>query len=185
MRKFDGVSELINTLKPENPVYCIRPSSIEKSVEFFKNSFPGKVLYAVKTNPQEKVIKTIVNNGIQNFDVASINEIKLIRKIDSKAKVYFMHTVKGRESIKEAYYQYNVKDFALDSKDELLKILEATNNAKDLNLYVRVSVSNEHAEIDLSRKFGASPSEALGLLRLCKEHGKKVGLSFHVGSVYA
>ena len=151
-------------------------------MEFFKNNFPGKVLYAVKTNPQEKVIKTIVNNGIQNFDVASINEIKLIRKIDSKAKVYFMHTVKSRESIKEAYYQYNVKDFALDSKDELLKILESTNGAKDLNLYVRVAVSNEHTEIDLSRKFGASPSEALGLLRLCKEHGKKVGLSFHGGS---
>ena len=105
MRKFGGVNELINTLKPENPVYCIRPNSIKKSVEFFKNNFPGKVLYAVKTNPQEKVIKTIVNNGIQNFDVASINEIKLIRKIDSKAKVYFMHTVKSRESIKEADYQ--------------------------------------------------------------------------------
>ena len=81
MRKFDGVNELINTLKPESPVYCIRPNSIKKSVEFFKNSFPGKVLYAVKTNPQEKVIKIIINNGIQNFDVASINEIKLIRKI--------------------------------------------------------------------------------------------------------
>tara|TARA_B100000945_G_scaffold295085_1_gene272296 strand:+ start:224 stop:1402 length:1179 start_codon:yes stop_codon:yes gene_type:complete len=182
MRKFDGVNELINTLKPESPVYCIRPNSIKKSVEFFKNSFPGKVLYAVKTNPQEKVIKIIINNGIQNFDVASINEIKLIRKIDNKVKVYFMHTVKSKESIREAYYQYNVKDFALDSKDELLKILGATNNAKDLNLYVRVAVSNEHAEIDLSRKFGALPSEALGLLRLCKEHGNKVGLSFHVGS---
>jgi ornithine decarboxylase len=93
-----------------------------------------------------------------------------------------MHTIKNRESIKEAYYQYGVKDFALDSKDELLKILQATNNAKDLNLYVRIAVSNEHAEIDLSRKFGALPSEALGLLRLCKEHGKRVGLSFHVGS---
>ena len=93
-----------------------------------------------------------------------------------------MHTVKNRESIKEAYTKYNVKDFALDTKDELLKILEATNNAKDLNLYVRVSISNEHAEIDLSRKFGATSSEALGLLRLCKAHAKKVGLSFHVGS---
>ena len=182
MRKFGGVDELINTLKPENPVYCIRPNSIKKSVEFFKNNFPGRVLYAVKTNPQEKIIKIIINNGINNFDVASINEIKLIKKIDDKVKIYFMHTVKSKESIREAYYQYNVRDFALDSKDELLKILEATGNAKDLNLYVRTAVSNEHAEIDLSRKFGASPSEALGLLRLCKEHGKKVGLSFHVGS---
>ena len=182
MRKFATVDELVDTLKPEDPVYCIRPNSIKKSVDYFKENFPGKVLYAVKTNPQEKVIKLIINNGIENFDVASLNEIKLIRKIDSKVKIYFMHTVKSKESINEAYFKYRVKDFALDSKDELLKILEATNNAKDLNLYVRVAVSNEHAEIDLSRKFGALPSEALGLLRLCKEHGKKVGLSFHVGS---
>ena len=182
MRKFGGVNELVNTLKPENPVYCIRANSIKKSIEFFKNNFPGRVLYAVKTNPNEKVIKIIINNGIKNFDVASINEIKLIKKIDDKVKIYFMHTIKSRESIKEAYFKYNIKDFALDSKDELLKILESTNNAKDLNLYVRIAISNEHAEIDLSRKFGALSSEALGLLRLCKEHGKRVGLSFHVGS---
>ena len=182
MRKFGSVNELVNTLKPDHPVYCIRPNSVKKSVEFFKNNFPGRVLYAVKTNPTEKIIKIIINSGIQNFDVASINEIKLIRKIDSKVKIYFMHTIKNRESIKEAYFKYNVKDFALDTKEELLKILESTNNAKDLNLYVRVAISNEHAEIDLSRKFGASSSEALGLLRLSREHSKKVGLSFHVGS---
>ncbi len=182
MQKFSDVNELVNTLKPEEPVYCIRPNSIKKSVEFFKNKFPGKVLYAVKTNPEEKVLKIINDSGIQNFDVASINEVKLVRKINAKAKVYFMHTVKSRQSIKEAYTKYNVKDFALDTKDELLKILDETNNAKDLNLYVRVSISNEHAEIDLSRKFGATSSEALGLLRLCKAHAKRVGLSFHVGS---
>ena len=182
MRKFNNVNELVNTLKPEYPVYCIRLQSIKRSVEFFKKNFSGKILYAVKTNPNEKILKSIVNNGIKNFDVASINEVRLVKKIDPKVKIYFMHTVKNRESIKEAYYQYSVKDFALDSKDELLKILQATNNAKDLNLYVRIAVSNEHAEIDLSRKFGALPSEALGLLRLCREHGKRVGLSFHVGS---
>ena len=182
MQKFSDVNELVDTLKPEEPVYCIRPNSIKKSVEFFKNKFPGKVLYAVKTNPDEKVLKIINDSGVQNFDVASINEVKLVRKINTKAKVYFMHTVKSRESIKEAYTKYNVKDFALDTKDELLKILDETNNAKDLNLYVRVSISNEHAEIDLSRKFGATSSEALGLLRLCKAHAKRVGLSFHVGS---
>ena len=182
MGKFGNVNDLVNSLKPENPVYCIRPNSIKKSVDFFKNHFPGRILYAVKTNPNEKVIKIIINNGIQNFDVASINEIKLIRKINNKVNIYFMHTIKSRESIKEAYFKYNVKDFALDTKEELLKILESTNNAKDLNLYVRVAISNEHAEIDLSRKFGALSSEALGLLRLSREHGKKVGLSFHVGS---
>ena len=47
---------------------------------------------------------------------------------------------------------------------------------------MRVAVSNEHAEIDLSKKFGALSSEATGLLRLTKQYAKKIGLSFHVGS---
>ncbi len=182
MRKFKDVNELVNTLKPNCPVYCIRPDSIKKSTQFFKRNFPGKVLYAVKTNPNEKVLKHIINNGIEDFDVASVSEIELIKKIKSDANLYFMHTVKSREDIAKAYFELGVKHFALDSKDELQKILESTKQAKDLNLYVRVAISNEHAEIDLSRKFGASPSEALGLVRLCKEHGKKIGISFHVGS---
>ena len=182
MRKFKDVNELVSTLKPDYPVYCIRPESIKTSTEFFKKNFPGRVLYAVKTNPNIKVLKQIISNGIKNFDVASINEIKLIKKLKADAKSYFMHTVKSREDIAEAYHKLGVKDFALDTKDELQKILEATDQAKDLNLYVRIAISNEHAEIDLSRKFGALPNEALGLVRLCKEHAKKVGVSFHVGS---
>ncbi len=182
MRKFKDVDELVDVLKPDYPVYCIRPQSIKKSTKFFKDNFPGRVLYAVKTNPNEKVIKQIISNGIKDFDVASLNEIKLIRKINSEANLYFMHTVKSKESISSAYFEHGVKNFSLDSKDELSKILEATNQAKDLNLYVRIAISNEHAEIDLSRKFGALPSEALGLVRLCKEHSKKLGISFHVGS---
>ena len=182
MRKFKSVNELVNTLKPEYPVYCIRTEEIKKSVTFFKNNFPGKILYAVKTNPHEKIIKQILSNGIKDFDVASLNEIKLIKKINTEVNLHFMHTIKSKESISSAYFDYGVRSFSLDSKDELRKILEATNKAKDLCLFVRIAISNEHAEIDLSRKFGALPSEALGLVRLCKEHSKKLGISFHVGS---
>ena len=182
MGKFENVNELIDVLKPDYPVYCIRTESINKSTKFFKDNFPGKTLYAVKTNPNEKVLKQIISNGIINFDVASINEIKLIKKLKPEANLYFMHTVKSKNCISSAYFNYGVRNFALDNKDELRKILEATNQAKDLNLFVRIAVSNEHAEIDLSRKFGALPSEALGLVRLCKEHAKKLGISFHVGS---
>ena len=182
MRKFTDVNELVNILKPDYPVYCIRPNSIKTSTQFFKNNFPGKVLYAVKTNPNEKVLKHIIRNGIENFDTASINEILLIKKLKPDAHIYFMHTVKSRNDISEAYFNLGIRDFALDTKDELVKILEATNHAKDLTLYIRISISNEHAEIDLSRKFGALSSEALGLVRLCKDHANKIGISFHVGS---
>jgi len=182
MQKFKTVDELINQLKPEQPIYCIRKKSIQLASTYFSNKFPGKVLYAVKTNPHPKVLKTIVESGIENFDIASIQEIRDIRAINPNAKCSYMHTVKSRESIKEAYFNYNVKAFSLDTKDELIKIIETTNHAKDLELFVRVAVSNEHAEIDLSTKFGASISEATGLLRLTKQYAKKIGLSFHVGS---
>ena len=182
MQKFKSVEELVNQLKPNDPVYCIRKKSIQLASKIFKNKFPGDVLYAVKTNPNPLVLKTIIESGIENFDVASINEIITIRNISKSAKCSFMHTVKSRESIKEAYFKYGVKAYSLDSKDELIKIIESTDHAKDLELFVRVSVSNEHAEIDLSKKFGAIPSEATGLFRLTKQYAKKIGLSFHVGS---
>ena len=182
MQKFKSVDELISQLKPERPVYCIRKKSIHIASKTFQNKFSGKILYAVKTNPHPEVLKTIVESGIGNFDVASIKEIEDIRRISSNAKCSYMHTVKSRESIKEAYFKYNIKAYSLDTKDELIKIIESTNHAKDLELFVRVAVSNEHAEIDLSKKFGALSSEASGLLRLTKQYAKKIGLSFHVGS---
>ena len=182
MQKFKSVEELVSQLKPEKPVYCLRKKSILSASKFFQNNFPGKILYAVKTNPHSEVIKTLIKSGIDQFDVASIEEIKSVKKFSLSAKCSFMHTVKSRESITEAYFKYGVKTFALDTKDELIKIIESTGNAKDLELFVRVSVSNEHAEIDLSKKFGAINSEATGLLRLVKQHSNKIGLSFHVGS---
>ena len=161
MKKFKSVDELISQLQPDKPVYCIRKKSIQVASKFFQNKFPGKILYAVKTNPNKEVLKIIIQSGITKFDVASVEEIKTINEIDPSLQCSYMHTVKSRENIKDAYFKYGVKDFSLDTKEELIKILESTNNAKDLNLFVRVAVSNEHAEIDLSKKFGALTSEAI------------------------
>ncbi|MDA9723063.1 type III PLP-dependent enzyme [Candidatus Pelagibacter sp.] len=182
MQKFKSVEALVNQLRPTKPVYCIRKESIKLASKYFQKNFPGKILYALKTNPHPIVLKTILESGINSFDVASIKEIETIKKLSPKADCSYMHTVKSRESIKDAYFKYKVKTFSLDTKDELIKILESTNYAKNLDLFVRVSVSNEHAEIDLSKKFGAINNEAVGLLRLTKQYANKVGLSFHVGS---
>ena len=182
MQKFKSVDKLVDQLKPTEPVYCIRRDSINIASKFFQNKFPGKILYAVKTNPHPLVLRTIVESGINDFDIASIKEVEAIRSVSPDAKCSYMHTVKSKESINEAYFKYNIKTFSIDTKDELIKILNSTNQAKDLELFVRVAVSNEHAEIDLSKKFGAQTSEAIGLYRLTKQYAKKIGLSFHVGS---
>jgi ornithine decarboxylase len=182
MAKFQSVDELVKATRPVNPVYCIREESIRTASSWFVENFPGTTLYAVKCNSNEKVLKTLFESGITNFDTASLEEIKLIRKILPEAKPFFMHTIKSKESIHEAYFNYGVRDFSFDSKFELEKILEVTNQANDLNLFLRIAISNEHAEIDLSKKFGASLGEATSLLKSAKEKASKIGISFHVGS---
>ena len=89
MQKFKTVDELVSQLKPAKPIYCIRKKLIQVASKFFQNKFPGKILYAVKTNPHSEVLKTIIQSGIENFDVASIKEIGDIKKINPKAKCFF------------------------------------------------------------------------------------------------
>ena len=56
MQKFKTVDELINQLKTgKEPIYCIRKKSIQSASTYFRNKFPGKVLYAVKTNSHPDV----------------------------------------------------------------------------------------------------------------------------------
>jgi len=182
------ISKQIEDLKPSIPVYCLRPNSLKKSTNFFIKNFCSlkhstEVLYSVKSNPDINVLKYLFKYGIKHFDVASIAEIKMIDNLFAEnAKMYFMHPVKSRESIKEAYYSHNIRDFSLDSFDELKKILKVTNNAKDLNLHIRLSIPNSHSAIDLSGKFGVLASEAVGLIRKTRSVAKNLGICFHVGS---
>ncbi len=182
MAKFQCVDELVKVLQPIDPVYCLRKHSLKLAANWFNENFPGEVLYAVKCNPAEIVLKSLIKNNINSFDAASIDEIKLVKKLSPNSKVYFMHTVKKEKSIQEAYFMYGVKAFSFDSKEELEKILKVTKNAKDLELFLRIQTSNEHAEIDLSKKFGANINEAISLAKLGKIKSKKFGFSFHVGS---
>ena len=182
MAKFQCVDELVKILQPIDPVYCLRKHSLKLAANWFNENFPGDVLYAVKCNPTETVIKTLIKNGINNFDAASIDEIKLVKKLSPNSKIYFMHTIKKESSIREAYFSYGVKAYSYDSKEELEKILKNTKNAKDLELYLRIQTSNEHSEIDLSKKFGANINDAIILAKLGNVKSKRFGLSFHVGS---
>ena len=96
MQKFKTVDELVSQLQPVKPVYCIRKQSVTKATNFFIKNFPGDVLYAVKTNPNKKILKYLNASGINNFDIASINEIEVIKSISSNAKYYYMNTIKSR-----------------------------------------------------------------------------------------
>jgi ornithine decarboxylase len=94
-----------------------------------------------------------------------------------------MHPVKSRVSIARAYFDFGVRTFSLDTHEELAKILDATSNAKDLNLVVRLATSGEGANLPLTNKFGAQTHEAPSLLLATRQATQDMmGISFHVGS---
>lgn len=139
-------------------------------------------MYAVKCNPDERVIRALIAGGVKNFDCASIGEVKLIRRLMPDATIYFMHPVKSRESIREAYEDYGVTIFVLDSEAELNKITDVLDGAEDLTLFVRMAVPKQKVAVDFSAKFGAPPILAIELLKKARPYAARLGVSFHVGT---
>ena len=177
------VEDVVAALRPSKPLYIFWPKRISATAKHFMKAFPGQTMYAVKTNADENVLRALASAGMRNFDAASIEEIRLVRHVAPKARVYFMHPVKSPEAIREAYTVHGVRDFVLDTQDELFKILREVDLAGDINLYVRLSLpKNGKAAIDFSSKFGCSPKEAVKLLRACRPVATKIGLCFHVGT---
>ena len=182
VRAYRSVDDMVHELRPEMPVYCLRPTTIAATAKLFLKQFPGDVLYAVKTNPDPRVLAYLAQAGVKHYDVASIAEVKLVAENIPSAKMYFMHPVKSREAIYSAYFDYGVRDFSLDSIEELHKILDVTKQADDLNLYVRLAMSNDKAAYSLSGKFGIAPSQACLLMQAVRAVANRMGVCFHVGS---
>jgi ornithine decarboxylase len=175
--------DLVRERSPERPVAIARPDAVAVAARWFQDKFKGDVFYAVKANPSPWVIEALAANGVTSFDVASIPEIELVAEFAPGARMAFMHPVKSRKAIAAAYFDHGVKTFALDTHEELAKILEATGGAKDLNLMVRLGVQAEGAAYSLSGKFGVDMHEAPGLLLAARRATQELmGVSFHVGS---
>jgi ornithine decarboxylase len=185
---FPSVDAVVARMRPTEPVLCLRPAVIAGAARRFVESFPGDVLYAVKCNPEPRVLRALWAGGVRHFDCASLGEVGLVRKLLPAAEIHFMHPVKARPAIHGAFHHYGVTDFALDSVDELAKILQETvrvglvGDPPTLGLFVRLALPKGTAVYDLSGKFGAPLEEAIDLLRAARPHAARLGISFHVGS---
>ena len=179
------IDDLVATGRPEEPMHCLRPGTLAATARDFIAAFPGDVLYAVKCNPEPAVLRALWDGGVRHFDCASPAEVALVRLMFPDAVIHFMHPVKARGAIREAWVRHGVRDFALDSADELAKLraeIAATGVAGELGLIVRIALPKGQAVLDLSGKFGAVPDQAVALLRAARPHAARLGVSFHVGS---
>ncbi len=182
-----SVDAVVARERPAEPLLCLRPAAIAAAARCFVEAFPGDVLYAVKCNPEPRVLRAVWAGGVRHFDCASLPEIALVRRVLPGAQVHFMHPVKARAAIHAAFAEHGVTDFAFDSADELAKILQETvpvglvGAPPTLGLFVRLAVA-QGGTYDLSGKFGAPVALAAELLRLARPHAARLGIGFHVGS---
>lgn len=179
------VNHLVAIHRPEEPMHCLRPATITATAREFVTAFPGVTMYAVKCNPEPAVLRALHAGGVAHFDCASINEVTLVRQMFPDAAIHFMHPVKARSAIREAWARHGVRDFVVDSAEELAKIrdeIAATGIDGELGLIVRLALPKGGARLDLSGKFGAAPDDAATLLYDARPYAARLGVSFHVGS---
>jgi ornithine decarboxylase len=179
------VDEVVAADRPEEPIHCFRPTAVAATAAGFVHAFPGDVLYAVKCNPDPAVLRALWHGGVRHFDCASLPEVRLVRGMFPDTAIHFMHPIKARGAIREAWDRHDVRDFVLDSADELAKIhteIAATGVRGPLGLIVRIALPKGGAKLDLSGKFGADFDDAVALLRAARGPAKTLGISFHVGS---
>ncbi len=173
---------VVGACAPDQPAILNRSHAAARAARFFVEKFPGKSLYAVKANPSPDLLRVLWDAGVTHYDVASIVEVRLVRETLPQATLCFMHPVKSPSAIREAYHDHGVRVFSLDSLDELEKITEATDQAEDLTLCVRLRVSSEYSELSLASKFGCDLTNAAELLQATRQVSDSLGVCFHVGS---
>jgi len=174
-------AEFIASNSPEEPVLLMSSAVLRAEAMKFLFGFPGKVLYAVKSNPDPAVISCLAEAGISSFDVASLPEIELVRSIAPQATCHFNHPVKASASIRAAYHRHRIRDFVVDSGPELEKVL-AHANPLDIVIQLRLKVASGSNTYDFGNKFGLAKYEAISMGKQLASDKIAWGVSFHIGS---
>lgn len=165
----------------ETPFVVVNLDVVKRNYLALKKNFPfADVYYAVKANPQDKIISMLAEL-VSHFDIASRYELDQVLRLGvAPERLSYGNTIKKERDV-EYFYEKGVRLFATDSKEDLKTIAEKAPGSK---VYVRILVENtSSADWPLSRKFGCHPDMAYDLLIQARDSGLvPYGISFHVGS---
>lgn len=183
MKSFFKLSKSAVEYLAENystPLLVLSVDQVERNYKFLTEHLPGvKVYYAVKANPAEAIIRKLAELG-SCFDVASDGEILSLDAMGIQAeRMVYANPVKTPGGL-AASQRTGVNKFTFDSESEIAKMAKTVPGGTVL---LRIRVDNPDALVDLNKKFGALPGDALRLLKMAHAQGlDAAGLCFHVGS---
>ncbi len=166
--------------KYTRPFLIVDTAIVRAKARRFRAALPRvRPHYAVKANPDRRVLKVLAQEGV-GFEIASTAELDLLLSLGvAAAEVFYSNPMKSREAI--AYVAAKgVEWFVVDSVDELRRIHGTKADAK---LYLRIAAPNIGSDWPLSGKFGAGTAEAREIVALAAKLGADLaGVTFHVGS---
>lgn len=182
--RFADAATVARELQPEEAVFCFSNAALLERLEMFQSGFPGKVSFAVKSNPAREVVAALAAAGLHHWDVASVQEMSLVHGISSDARFHYHNPVKSRREISEAYHKFGCRRFAVDCREELQKIAAVTGRDSSVEIAVRFVLPRERTSSahDFSTKFGAPEHIAIALLQQADGLGFTPLLTFHPGS---
>src|SRR4029077_19913244 len=166
--------------KYHRPFLILDTATVRAKAKRFRAAMPRvRPHYAVKANPDRRVLKALAQEGV-GFEIASTTELDLLLSLGvPAAEIFFSNPVKAREAIAYAAGK-GVEWFVIDSLDELRKVHEIKPDAK---LSLRIAAPNIASDWPLSGKFGAGPGEAREIVAAAAKRGADLaGITFHVGS---
>ena len=165
---------------PGQPVHFFAPAVLDRQLAAYLSGFPGLVTFAVKANPASEVIAQLWGGGIGGFDVASPDEIALVAALCPGAALHYNNPVRAPAEI-AAGIAAGVVSWAVDDASELAKLL-AGGVPRSAEIAVRFALPVAGAAYDFGSKFGATPAQAVDLLRAVAAAGFRPALTFHVGT---
>jgi ornithine decarboxylase len=166
--------------KYTRPFLIVDTAIVREKVRRFRAAMPRvRPHYAVKANPDRRVLKVLTQEGA-GFEIASTAELDLLLGLGvPAAEVFYSNPVKARESVAYAAAK-GVEWFVVDSADELRRVHEVKPDAR---LYLRIATPNIGSDWPLSGKFGAGAADAREIVALAARLGADLaGVTFHVGS---
>jgi len=162
------------------PFYLMDECSIVERITEWRRHLPKvKPFYAVKCNPDERVIAMMKENNC-GFDVASKKEIEQVLNsgVDPDSLI-FANPCKLSSHLKYAAAK-NVQMMTFDNVNELKKIKKIHPTAK---VVMRLSTDDSDSVCQFSQKFGAARADWPALIQTCRNLDLDLyGVSFHVGS---
>src|SRR4249920_2596187 len=166
--------------KYSRPFLILDNAIVRDKARRFRAAMPRvRPHYAVKANPDRRVVKALMQEGC-SFEIASTAELDLLISLGvNAAEVFFSNPVKSRQAIAYAAAK-GVEWYVVDSVDELRRVHEIKADAKT---YLRVATPNIGSDWPLSGKFGAGASETREIIQTAAKIGADLaGVTFHAGS---